>query len=415
MEYQLTGYMGDTLLTWTLFEGDTTIGRSSAHPVFLPDRSVSRAHAVVHRHGDSLQIEDLGSRNGTAVNGERIRDRRALQPGDKLSFGNISLHVATSDSTMRFSDAAELNTLRFTWDDIQSLPPSDLDSTSSLFQVVMSLGKFLVQDHTEQEVYEACLNAVERLFPFHQACILVLDESRQPVLRASRPKDVTEKQQTALSRSMVEAVIRERTSLLVRDAQNSRSWEPSDSVILERISSALVVPLFDNTDVVGVLYLDSRDMSTAYTKKQLRRLALLANILAVKITNTKLLEERRRKTEEMQAAARIQRNFLCSAPPCPRGYELCVRLDSCTEVAGDLYDVLALPSGKYLFVLGDVVGHGVGAALLMANALAVIRSLVRHLERPRELVESIHDQLCQAVESRNFVTMVLGVLDPVQH
>jgi sigma-B regulation protein RsbU (phosphoserine phosphatase) len=369
---------------------------------------------VIRRQGASLQLEDLNSSNGTFLNGAKIRAVEPIRLGDRLAFGSIVLRLVSTDAATQFGSEGELDTARVAWDEIQSLR-SPGGETSLWMRGFLNLGEFLIGEQTPQEVYDACLDALEQIVPFEYACLFVLDEAGRPVPRASRRRGDASQRELAVSHSMVEAVIRERTSLLVRDAQNHGDFPATESVVLERIRSAMVVPLFDNTRVIGVLYVDTREERTRYTRKHLHRLALLSNILAVKISNTRLREAQREKAEELQIAARIQRRFLCSQPPCPAGYELHVRLAACTEVAGDLYDVLVLPSGRYLFVLGDVVGHGVGAALLMANALATVRALARHIDRPRDFAQAIHDELGQADSTPSFITLFLGLLDPAAH
>jgi serine phosphatase RsbU (regulator of sigma subunit) len=415
VDYQLTGYLGDTKLSWPVPEGITHVGHSSTHDVSIPDRSVSRSHAILRRDGDQIEVEDLGSRNGTYIDGERIEQTVEVRPGTKLTFGNVSMHLGTDASSVSYGEDTDLNTLRFTWDELNKRSQAGGESGASLFSVFTELGEFLVHGSDMQDLYETSLTAIERLIPFELACLVMLNEAGEAIPRATRLRGSHAKRQLALSRSMVNAVLRQRTSLLVKDAQDPSLESLSESVVVQRIRSAMVVPMFDNNEVLGVLYVDSRDPATRYTKKHLRRLALLANLLAMKISNTRLLEAQREKAQELEAAARIQRNFLTRSPWCPDGYDLHVRLDSCAEVAGDLYDVLVLPSERYLFVLGDVVGHGMGAALVMANVLAALRALVRHVESPRELVETLHDEMLASVDPRSYVTLFLGVLDPGSH
>jgi|SRR6185295_8697291 len=80
----------------TLFpihQGDCLLGRSPECPIVLASERVSREHAVVRRIHSGLEIEDLASRNGTWVNGARIRHRTVLQPGDEIELGEDLLEV----------------------------------------------------------------------------------------------------------------------------------------------------------------------------------------------------------------------------------------------------------------------------------------------------------------------------------
>ena len=422
VDFKLSGIVGEALHTWDVPEGETRVGRSSDLQVSLPDRSVSRMHALLRRTGDVVVLEDVGSRNGTSVNGVRVRGSQRLQPEDRISFGNVTLRLVTQELPVQptLSEHAQLDsTFKLQWKDVRAPAPAESREPASMFQVLSDMGEFLVRHQPQEEIFEACLDSVEKLVPFQRACLLLLNAAGQPELRAARVKgESTNLNELALSQTMVATVIHERASLLVRDAQTDTRFQLQESVILGKIRSALVAPLFDNTSVIGVLYADTRELTVAYDKDHLRQLALLANILAVKITNSRLLEvqrEKERMQQEMETAARIQSTLLPRDPAPPAGYELAVRLVPCTEVGGDLYDVLQLPGGRTLFVLGDVSGHGVGAAMLMANAMAGVRALAELCDEPVELVSRLHDQMCRSTDPMSYVTMFVGVLDPVRH
>ena len=421
MEFKLSGIVTESLQTWDVPEGETQIGRASDLPISLPDRSVSRMHARLRRNGDSLVVEDVGSRNGTSVNGVRIQAPHRLAPNDRISFGNIMVRVVTEDRPVlpSLTEHTQLDsTFKLDWKEVQKAPPATSPEASGLFQVMTDLGEFLVRHQPRKEIYEGGLDAVEKLVPFQRACILLLDDQGKPELRAARFKDESSNLELALSQTMVQTVIQERASLLVRDAQSDTRFQAQESVILGKIRSALVAPLFDNTQVIGVLYVDTSELTASYEKDHLRHLALLANVLAVKITNARLLEvqrEKERMQQEMETAEKIQRTMLVAEPEPPAGYELNVRLEPCTEVGGDLYDILPLPRGRIAIVLGDVVGHGVGAAMLMANALAGVRALFEVCEDPVDLVTRLHELMCRSTDAVSYVTMFVGIFDAAEH
>ncbi|HEY5426603.1 MAG TPA: FhaA domain-containing protein [Candidatus Tumulicola sp.] len=76
-------------------EGTVRIGRGDENEILLADRSVSRTHAVVETAGPQPVVRDLGSTNGTFVNGERVRER-GLRDGDELMFGNTRMRFEVS-------------------------------------------------------------------------------------------------------------------------------------------------------------------------------------------------------------------------------------------------------------------------------------------------------------------------------
>jgi serine phosphatase RsbU (regulator of sigma subunit) len=421
MEYELVGLVGDTMKTFRVPEGETKLGRHAELPIVLADRSVSREHAILVRDGERVAVQDLGSRNGTSVNGERLQSRRDLTAGDQIAFGNVVLTLNRDAKAMQpsLTEHARLDsTVKLEWNEVRNPMSGDAHTPTPVFDVFSNLGEFLVLHQPVQEIYDACLAVVERVIPFQRSSLLLLDANGEPVVKATRYKGGSSSAALALSRTMVDTVIHERASLLVQDAMRDDRFNVAQSVILEQIRSALIVPLFDNTSVIGVLYADTRELVSPYTEEHLRQLAWLANVLAVKISNARLLEAQRdqeRIQQEIATAARIQRTLLVQDLPYPQGYELHARLEPSTEVGGDLYDVRDLGDGKYALVLGDVVGHGVGAALLMANALAAIRALAGELRDPVRIVEKVHTQIFETTDPTSYLTLFVGVLDAHQH
>jgi sigma-B regulation protein RsbU (phosphoserine phosphatase) len=179
----------------------------------------------------------------------------------------------------------------------------------------------------------------------------------------------------------------------------------------------MVAPLFDNANVIGALYVDT-SKADAYTEDHLRRLALLANILAVKISNARLIDAEReseRMRQEMETAARIQRALLPRRLRAPEGYAMEARLVPSTEAGGDLYEVLRLGGDRTLIAVGDVAGHGVGAALVMANAMAALRALAGLTADPSDLVSRLHAQMWAATEGVSYFTLFVGIVDRNSH
>ena len=87
-----------------LAHGDFTLGRSQECGLPIDDEKVSRKHAVLHVASDELLIEDLESRNGVFVNGERVEGVRSLTHGDVITIGKQDLHVVEEGERQRRAD-----------------------------------------------------------------------------------------------------------------------------------------------------------------------------------------------------------------------------------------------------------------------------------------------------------------------
>jgi serine phosphatase RsbU (regulator of sigma subunit) len=417
VDFTLTGTIDGALRVWKIVEGENRVGRDPNVAISISDQSVSRKHAIVRRVGDEVFVEDTASSNGTTINGAAVKEPRRLQADDNVAFGKVLLRFSAQSTHPSLGDDSRLvPEISLEWADVR--PASKPGASATPLDDLSDIGDFLVRRQSQEEILDVCLTWVERLVPFHRACLLLLNAEGQPEVRAARTADKSaDAKSLALSHTMVNRVIHDRSALLVRDARSDERFSIMKSVMYSRIRSALVAPLFDNASVIGVLYVDYSEIAGVYDREHLRRFALLANMLAVKITNARLIEaerEQERLRQEMETAARIQRALLPRNPFCPAGYEMAARLVPSTEVAGDLYDTVRLPDGRALFVVGDVSGHGVGAALLMANAIAAVRALAGLTGDPVDLVHRIHEQMC-ATDTFSYVTMFAGILDPERH
>jgi len=86
---------------WPLDKGSVTIGRGEECDIVLPDRQVSRSHVRILREADGFYVQDLGSKNGTYVNGMPVKDRAKLQDGDEIQVAlSVRLLFVGADATL---------------------------------------------------------------------------------------------------------------------------------------------------------------------------------------------------------------------------------------------------------------------------------------------------------------------------
>jgi serine phosphatase RsbU (regulator of sigma subunit) len=210
-------------------------------------------------------------------------------------------------------------------------------------------------------------------------------------------------------------VLTECSSVLTRDTMSDPRFAGQQSIVAQSVQSAMAVPLFDNQKVLGILYVDSHELGMSFDDDQLELLTLLGNMAAVKITNARLLEAQReqdRILQELANATRIQRGMLPEATPRLPGYQIEAFLETCTEVGGDLYDFHVRSDGQLVFLVGDVTGKGMGAALLMSSFLASARVLYDSCADPADLCRRLGAMFQGAPDRLRQVTGFVGFLDP---
>ena len=415
MTLAFTITLGNDRRTWPL-DGETLrIGRSSQNAIQIADPTVSKEHAEIGRRGAEYVIRDLDSRNGTRVNGIEAREPIVLHEGDMIEIGKVLGRIGSDAAEQKtvFSPGKGLgSSLRLRAQEILAKPPREGAEASRLVHLLAEAGRVLVLPKPLRETCEEILGFIERAVPASRLVVLLSPPGGgEPVPMASRIRGAGRNDPLAISRSILDLVINECASVLVQDTALDPRFAAQQSIVAQSIHSA--VPLFDNERVLGVLYADSRDLGNAFGQEQLEVLTLLANMGAVKITNARLLEfeqSRLRMTQELATATRIQRNLLPEPPRLP-GWQIDARLESCNEVGGDLYDFHRRADGSLVFLVGDVSGKGMGAALLMSSTLSSLRTLYDQCPDPAELAARLNAVLHRSTDPGHFVTLWIGVLE----
>ena len=185
----------------------------------------------------------------------------------------------------------------------------------------------------------------------------------------------------------------------------------------------IAVPLIGLDDhLVGVLQL-LNPQKPHFDAVDERIAEALAGQAAVAIQRARLIEDRIQKLKleaDLDLARQIQRKVLPeSLPECP-GYELADFSEPADQTGGDMFDVVTLDgpasavSGILMF-LADATGHGIGPALSVTQARAMLRMALRYSHDLDELVRHINAQLAEDLASNRFITAFIGILNPVRH
>ncbi len=414
---QITATLEGRRHAWPLDSDVIHIGRSSRSDVHLPDATVSKSHAEIVRAGDGWLIRDLGSRNGTRVNGVEAREPTPIKDGDVLEIGKVIVRVGAEGSGQgtRFAARDLSSAMRHQAQDLLARPTERVGSPR-VVKLLAEAGQLLVLPRPLRETCEEILSFVERAMPVSRL-VLLLRESPEaeatPI--ASRVKGGRPGEPLAISRSILKLVLDDCTSVVTTDAANDPRFLGQHSIVSQGVHSAMAVPLFDNERVLGALYADSRIPGVAFEEEQLQLFTILANMAAVKITNGRLLEaeqSRVRMAQEFATATRIQRGLLPVAPDGVAGWQFHARLETCYEVGGDLYDFYRRADGAWVFMVGDVSGKGLGAALLMSSVLSSARVLYDAADRPLTLAHKLNEAVVRSAAPGTFVTLFLAFLDP---
>jgi serine phosphatase RsbU (regulator of sigma subunit) len=420
MPFALVGTLNSRSICHFLRDGRQTIGRSADSDLRLEHGSVSRRHAEISLEDSGVTITDLDSRNGTRVNGAPVVRPTPVSEGDTIGFADVTLKLVDTmppAQTIFASEDSSRESSSVSIDEMYALgiPRTD-DESRNLFRILADAGELLAMQRPLEELYQGTLDLVERTVTSQRTLLLLIEEGEpEPVVRASRVRGGSDEGGLVLSKTMVHKVMDERSSLLTTDAQQDPRFQEQQSIVAQGIRSAMAAPLFDNENVIGILYADTTDPASWYTKDELRTFTALANLVAVKITQSRLAaaeEERRRLERELMMAKDILSHILPTSCARVEGYELCAYHEPCSAVGGDLYDVRQLTDGRYLLLTGDVAGKGLPAALLVSNIMPIVQLLTDEPPDLSVVAERLNRQIWRSTDPVHFATLFLGILDP---
>ncbi len=216
------------------------------------------------------------------------------------------------------------------------------------------------------------------------------------------------------SHSVPLKVAREGKPICLLDAAAQGGMNLGQSIADLKLLTVMCVPLRVKDRVIGVLYVDSHATSKEFTRSDLTLLNALAYQVAIAIDNARLLEhyvEKQRIQQGLFIARDIQRSLLPGGALTVPGFDIFGMSVACEETSGDYFDYIRLGENRLGLVVGDVAGHGIGAALFMATARALLRAFLSASPEPASVLGNMNDFLGQDMETGRFMTLFYGDLD----
>ena len=402
----------------------TVLGRSRDADIFIPDQWLSRMHAEILKDRGGLVIKDLGSKNGTLVNGSRIQGPMLLKKGDQIKLGD---HMVTVQWTVAEEEADDdiqavgtrVFSVRTLQEGVLKAPSSaeDLVRKNRVLTVLSGAASALLAHKPLSETFDQILDILFGAVAAERGAIALFDASSgQPVAEVKASKTRKGEPILKVSRSISRRVLKEEVAILLPNVLEDAVLKSEASIVTTGIRSAMAAPLWHSDSgkntVIGVVYLDSRERTHTFSEEDLELVTALASVAAAKIENARLLEEsleKRRLEEDMRVAAEIQRSMLPKASPTIGGYDVAAGTEPCRAVGGDYFD-FHVTKEKLTFALGDVSGKGTGAALIMTILRAAVRDHWLD-ERLANAVTAMNTHVTQNVPANKYVTFFIGRLD----
>ncbi|MCK6683653.1 MAG: ATP-binding protein [Thermoanaerobaculia bacterium] len=298
--------------------------------ILLEDVRCSRIHARINREDETVTVEDLNSRFGTFLNGQRVVEISPVRPGDQIVIGDttVILKFAPEDEgddatvSQSQSGAIDHSLTLYSSQRLLQIPITsesiDPVQRGQFFELLFEVFKELLYDRPQQELFNLILEKLFQVLHADRGVILIKDYTGSFVQAASRFAAGVQPSQFHLSRTLLDSVTRQRKGALFVSSGSDEPGQEYVSLRIQGISSCLAAPLFVEDDVMGLVYLDVRLRRKEYTLEDLRLVTALANIAAIRIRSARLSEAaaQRDAAEKAMAAAeeanRVKSQFLAS-------------------------------------------------------------------------------------------------------
>lgn len=428
---------------------ETVIGRHPECQVHINSNMVSRRHARLLRQGDKYVIEDLGSGNGTFVNGKKIEGPVELKHDDRIKLGPILLRFENPQAAAAPKPAAPASRppatkpaggLRLGDDDLGGKVDvsSEEEETTTItgqavqvagfgrlevrpeakLKAVLEISRSLAGTTDLQALLPKILDTLFSIFPHaDRGAILFRDDATGKMIpKAVKHRRAGDDESVKISRTILRTVLEQKTGILSADATQDARFEASESISNLTIRSMMCVPMLSlSGEPMGAIHIDTQNAFNQFTEEDLDLLVAVASQAALSYESTRLLVtamEKQKQDREMGIAMGVQRALLPEKLPQPPNWEFFASYDTAQAVGGDYFDCLMLPDGKRIcFAFGDVAGKGVPASLVMSRISTVVSNVMNFVDEVGEAARHINSQMCtKAVEGR-FVTFVIGIID----
>jgi sigma-B regulation protein RsbU (phosphoserine phosphatase) len=418
------------------------MGRSPECDLVLDVAAVSRRHVILTKENGQFFVQDLGSRNGTYINNQRVNDRGPLKNGDRMLICDI---------LFEFSDGTPLPTLSGAMPAVGSLfrpeaeeAEDDLDATSQIMatldvtrggaalwqmsakpetqlQALVEISNNLGSTLLVKEILPKILDSLFKIFVQADRGFVVMrpraDAPLVPV--ATKARRSSDEEKMRISRTIVQQAMDGKKAILSADASTDERFGMAQSIADFQIRSLICAPMIGNNgESLGVIQIDTSNQMSRFTDLDLQLLAGIANQAAIALDNARLHQEALTQValqRDMEVAKQMQRTLLPNRAPKVAGYHFFAFYESAYQVGGDYYDYVVLPDGRVAVVVGDVAGKGVPAALLMAKLSSDVRQWLSIEPSPAKALGQINQVFSSYGWEDRFVTMVIAFIDSETH
>jgi sigma-B regulation protein RsbU (phosphoserine phosphatase) len=397
-------------------------GGDTGNQLQLADPRISRQCAAIVSEADGCYLEDRGHRRGIFVNGKKV-ERSSLRNGDVITFGFDDSYEIVFRSSATESSVQNLLTL------MGSVPRDDSSSGGlRKLNVLLQATSLLHSQLPLESVLGTMLDHAIAITNADRGLLLEADSSGLLRVRLARGAGGVRLSPESLapSQTALRQALEQKSSVITEDLNRADvALQMAQSIVAQSLRAVIAIPLYanlrantadsgdrlDHGQFLGVVYLDSR-RPTAFSKLDRQILDALAVEAASILDNARLVErerQRQRLEQELNIARDIQQALI------PHGFRdfpyfaVTGVHTPCHAVGGDYFDVFPMGEDRTAFLVADVSGKGLGAALLTTMLQGALSGMTIGTD-PVRVFNHINRFLCEHAEVGRYATMFFGIL-----
>lgn len=389
------------------------IGRAEDCAVRLDHPSVSRRHAQLAWIGGGWTLTDLGSRHGTFLHDRRLDANRQtpLRDGDVLTVGPWALRARIGEGTSTIM--VKLSDARTPTIGIRTRTADELGGIAEKrLSMLLHAAEAIHRASSEPELAQVLLSTVLEGGGYSRAALLRM---AAPYAHAELIAEQDAKGQKPLGQLVVSTSLVKAASRGVIASLGEADHRYAPSIMSTSVRDAICVPVRVGNAIDAYLYAEIPANAPPALADATSFCAAIAHLCGLAMANLRRHDLAQREllmTRDLEHARDVQQRIL---PP-PRGtvagidYALHARAGA--YVGGDLAGIRALPDGRGAIFVGDVSGHGIGPALLMASLQAHLAALLDRGIGLSDLIHAANDFLHRSSGTGEFATLWMAYVDP---
>jgi len=310
---------------FSLSPGEVSIGRDSSNQLWAPDPALSRRHCLVVATGEQVSIRDLGSRNGTLVNGVPV-EQQQMRHGDQIYIGDSVLlfllnkdgeHFARNPVEFQDTAAFEGSPLMLRAEDSLYLQPEKTVASfpssarrardlNSLLKIATGIGGIRDQESLQWQL----LGFIFDVVPAERGAVLLCDHPDEFTSTAAWDRVRGPGHPVRVSRTVVQRALKERIGLVVSDVMGNEALRQVKTLFELKVRSLLCVPLAVAGRVLGAIYLDTTSPTVQFDADHLQVMTAVAGIASLAFDNVRHWESLRQENQELRAEIELEHNMV---------------------------------------------------------------------------------------------------------